>query len=150
MLEGSEREVPHYPSPEELWNLTFAEVNAWRKDLERRGLSGATIRAKLAALSSLFDHLCDANAVAQNPVKGVKRPKVESYEGKTPALGDHQARALLEAPDKDTIKGKRDRAILSLVRKWVRQRQARQALSKSDARLLPVTIEAGAIQTDVP
>lgn len=30
MLEGSEREVPHYPSPEELWNLTFAEVNAWR------------------------------------------------------------------------------------------------------------------------
>jgi type I restriction enzyme R subunit len=30
MLEGTEREVPHYPGPEELWNLTFAEVNAWR------------------------------------------------------------------------------------------------------------------------
>jgi integrase/recombinase XerD len=46
-------------------------------------------------------------------VKGVKRPKVESYEGKTPALGDHQARKLLEAPATDTLKGKRDRAILS-------------------------------------
>jgi hypothetical protein len=46
---------------------------------------------KLAALSSLFEHLCDANAVTHNPVKGVKRPKVESYEGKTPALGDGQA-----------------------------------------------------------
>jgi transposase len=29
----------------------------------------------------------------------------------------------------------------NLVRKWVRQRHARQALSKSPARLLPVTIE---------
>jgi site-specific recombinase XerC len=61
-----------------------AHVLAWRKDLETRELGGATIRRKLAALSSLFEHLCDANAVTHNPVKGVKRPKVESYEGKTP------------------------------------------------------------------
>jgi integrase/recombinase XerD len=38
-------------------------------------LSGTTIRRKLVALSSFFDHLCDANAVTHNPVK---RPKVES------------------------------------------------------------------------
>ena len=25
-----EGEVPHYPTPDELWNLTFAEANAWR------------------------------------------------------------------------------------------------------------------------
>jgi integrase len=43
----------------------------------------------------------------------VKRPKVDSYEGKTPALGDHQARQLLQAPDAQTLKGKRDRAMLS-------------------------------------
>jgi len=46
-------------------------------------------------------------------VKGVKRPPAESYEGKTPALGDHQARALLDAPHSLSLKGKRDRAILS-------------------------------------
>jgi hypothetical protein len=40
---------------------------------------------------------------------------VDSYEGKTPALGDHQARALLHAPDAETVKGKRDRAILSML-----------------------------------
>jgi site-specific recombinase XerC len=68
-----------------------------------------------AALSSLFEHLCDANAVTHNPVKGVKRPKAESYEGKTPALGDGQARALLEAPGSETLKGRRDRAILSVL-----------------------------------
>src|SRR5208283_2532253 len=53
------------------------------------------------------------NAVTHNPVKGVERPRTESGEGKTPALGDHQARKLLEAPTDDTIKSKRDRAILS-------------------------------------
>ncbi len=74
-----------------------------------------TIRRKLAALSSLFEHLCNANAVTHNPVKGVKRPKAESYEGKTSALGDGQARALLDAPGSETEKGKRDRAILSVL-----------------------------------
>lgn len=38
---------------------------------------------------------------------------MESYEGKTPALGDHQARKLLDAPDGASLKGKRDRAILA-------------------------------------
>ena len=53
--------------------------------------------------------------MTHNPVKGVKRPKVETYEGKTPALGDHQARTLLDTPDEQTLKGKRDRAILSVL-----------------------------------
>ena len=92
-----------------------SHIIAWRKDLETRGVASATMRSKLAALSSLFDHLCEANAVTHNPVKGIKRPKVETYEGKTPALGDHQARALLDAPADDTLKGKRDRAILSVL-----------------------------------
>jgi len=51
--------------------------------------------------------------VTQNPVKGVRRPPVESYDGKIPALGDHQARSLLEAPQADDLKGKRDRAMLA-------------------------------------
>ena len=93
--------------------MTRSHVIAWRDDLVARALSGMTIRHRLAALSSLFEHLCESNAVTHNPVKGVKRPPVESYEGKTPALGDHQARALLEAPDAISLKGKRDRAILA-------------------------------------
>jgi type I restriction enzyme R subunit len=30
MLTGKEGEAPRYPTPDELWNLTFAEVNDWR------------------------------------------------------------------------------------------------------------------------
>jgi integrase/recombinase XerD len=76
-------------------------------------LSGATVRHRLSALSSLFDYLCEKNAVTHNPVKGVKRPKAESGEGKTPAIGDHQARELLAAPGAQSVKERRDRAILS-------------------------------------
>lgn len=101
--------------PEDLRLVTRAHILAWRKDLERGELSGATIRRKLAALSSLFEYLSDANAVTHNPVKGVRRPKVESYEGKTPALGDAQARNLLKLPAGDGLKDKRDRALLSLL-----------------------------------
>ena len=101
--------------PDEFRTVARAHVLAWRKHLEGRQLSGATIRRKLAALSSLFDYLCEKNAVSLNPVAGVKRPRGNSNEGKTPALGDRQARALLDAPDPETLKGKRDRAMIAVL-----------------------------------
>jgi site-specific recombinase XerD len=99
--------------PEEFRIVTRAHVIAWRDELGRRALSATTIRHRLSALASLFEYLCEKNAVTHNPVKGVKRPVPETYEGKTPALGDHQARQLLDAPTGDTLKAKRDRAILA-------------------------------------
>ena len=99
--------------PEEFRTVTRAHVIAWRDELAGRKLSATTIRHRLSALASLFDYLCDQNAVTHNPVKGVKRPVPETTEGKTPALGDHQARKLLAAPVGDTLKSKRDRAILA-------------------------------------
>lgn len=101
--------------PGEFRLVARGHVLAWRAELEKQGLAGATIRRKLAALASLFEYLCDQNAVPTNPVKGVKRPRVDSYEGKTPALGDAQMRALLDAPSPVSLKGKRDRAILSVL-----------------------------------
>lgn len=99
--------------PEEFRIVTRAHLIAWRKELERRELAPSSIRRKLAALSSLFDYLCEQNAVLLNPVDGVKRPKANNNEGLTPALGNAQARALLNAPPADTLKGKRDRAVLA-------------------------------------
>lgn len=72
--------------PEEFRIVTRAHVIAWRDELERRALSATTIRHRLSALASLFEYLCEKNAVTHNPVKGVKRPVPETNEGKTPAL----------------------------------------------------------------
>ena len=97
----------------ELRSIVRAHIIDWRRDMERRELEPATIRRKLSALSSLFDYLCERNAVVGNPVDGVKRPMANGNEGTTLALGDGQARKLLEAPPADTLKGVRDRAILA-------------------------------------
>ena len=120
-------------SPEQFRVVTRAHVLAWRGQLEQRGLSGATIRRKLAALASLFDHLLDANAIAGgNPVHGVKRPRIETNEGKTPALGDHQAKALLDAPDLATLQGLRDRAVLAVLLYHGLRREEAARLSVQD------------------
>jgi integrase/recombinase XerD len=99
--------------PEQFRDVTRAHVIAWRRQLTRQGLANDTVRRKLAALSSLYAYLCDRHAVLYNPVLGVKRPRSMNRDGVTPALGDHQARMLLEAPPAETLKGKRDRAILA-------------------------------------
>ncbi|MEM8950689.1 MAG: tyrosine-type recombinase/integrase [Pseudomonadota bacterium] len=98
---------------EDLRRVTRAHVLAWRHRLEESDLAGSTIRRKLAALSTLFAYLADLNAIEGNPVSGVKRPVSRIQEGASPALSPEQARRLLDAPDPETLIGKRDRAMLA-------------------------------------
>jgi integrase/recombinase XerD len=120
--------------PEEFRTVTRAHAIAWRDELARRGLGGSTVRHRLSSLASLFEYLCDQNAVTHNPVKGVARPKTESGEGKTPAIGDHQARKLLAAPVDDSLGSKRDRAMLSTLLFHALRREELCKLKVRDAR----------------
>ena len=45
--------------PEEFRTVTRAHIIAWRDQLTRRGLGGATIRHRLASRASLFEYLCE-------------------------------------------------------------------------------------------
>lgn len=101
--------------PGEFREVGRAHVIAWRKNLEARKLASASLRRKLSAVSSLYEYLCERNAVVNNPALGVKRPKEGANEGKTPALSDDQARAMLKAPRTDTWQGKRDAAMLAVL-----------------------------------
>jgi integrase/recombinase XerD len=102
-------------APEEFRIVTRSHVIAWRGELESNDLGPSTIRRKLSALSSLFEYMCNENAVQMNPVSSVKRPSEDSNEGKTPAISDAQARKLLDAPPEDSLVGIRDRAILAVL-----------------------------------
>jgi integrase/recombinase XerD len=68
--------------PEEMRSVTRSHLIAWRKQLELRNLAGSTIRRKLSAVASLFDSLCERNAVTHNAVRGVKRPRVDGKKAK--------------------------------------------------------------------
>jgi hypothetical protein len=57
--------------------------------LEEKSLLSATIRRKLAALASLFEHLRETNSVSHDSAKGVKRLGVEFQQGKTNQLHSH-------------------------------------------------------------
>ena len=50
--------------PSALRTVARSHVIAWRKHLESRDLEPSGIRRKLSVLSSLFDYLCERNAVA--------------------------------------------------------------------------------------
>lgn len=127
-------------SSDELYAVTPTAVIAWRrkmsqpKDQGGLGLKRTTIRRKLSALSSLYEHLVEEDLIDFNPVQQVKRPgrTKKDRKGKTPPLVQEDARALLNAPPlaeattKDgveltvplagiaLIRSLRDRAILSL------------------------------------
>ncbi|MBV9488273.1 MAG: site-specific integrase [Verrucomicrobia bacterium] len=62
--------------PEEMRQVTRAHLIAWRKGLERRGLAGSSIRRKLAAVASLFDHLCEVGVIAESVLNRTLRTHV--------------------------------------------------------------------------
>jgi len=73
------------------------------KDLEKRGMTPASIRARLAALSSLFAYPVAHQVAEYNPARDVKRPRLNRRLGTTPSFGVKETRLLLDAPNSDSL-----------------------------------------------
>ena len=65
MQTGVEGEVASYPAPEQLWNLTFAEANAWR-DRAIRPLHGGIFTPALTPASTRMSVWNDGIRVSQD------------------------------------------------------------------------------------
>ncbi|OHC26704.1 MAG: integrase [Pseudomonadales bacterium RIFCSPLOWO2_12_59_9] len=129
-------ELADIRTSEGLLGLSRGHVLIWRARLEKLCLSPATRRRKLAALASLFDYLIERDTRhTHNPVRGIKRPRNDSYEGKTPALNSSQAKQLLDAPKESSAKGQRDRALLAILLYHGLRRQEAADLRISDLRM---------------
>jgi site-specific recombinase XerD len=104
-----------FESREALYATKPAHLIAWREHLLKNGATAKTVRSRLAAVSSLFKHLCEHQLVPRNPAQAVKRPTTNQQRVEAPVLTAEQVRTLLELPDNETLKGKRDSAILHLL-----------------------------------
>ena len=101
-------------SGDELRLVSRAAVVAWQNEMEKERAKARTIRRRLSALSSLFAHLIAHRAADENPVRDIKRPRVNRRQGTTKAFSQKEARLILDVPKVTTLRGLRDRAILSV------------------------------------
>jgi integrase/recombinase XerD len=97
--------------------LCKATVNAWRSQLESRGLAPASINVRIAAIRKLATEAADNGLLAPEIAAGILRVKGAKRLGTRIGnwLSGGQAQDLLESPDATTVKGTRDRAMLALM-----------------------------------
>lgn len=92
-------------------------VTRYRMHLESRGLASGTVNLRLAAVRRLAYEAADSGLLSPEQAAGIRRVKGAKKLGVRVGnwlLAD-EARQLWEMPDTETLKGKRDRAILSLL-----------------------------------
>jgi integrase len=92
-------------------------VTRYRIYLENRHLAAGTINGRLAVVRRLAYEAADAGLLSPELAAGIRRVKGVKKLGVR--LGNwltaDEARRLWQAPDPDTLKGKRDRAILAVL-----------------------------------
>lgn len=97
--------------------LNKATVQAHITELRGRGVSASSINQRLTALRKLAIEAADNGLIDYAVAEAIGRVEGIRSEGKR--LGNwltrQQAQALLDAPDTATVKGLRDRAILSVL-----------------------------------
>lgn len=102
------------PGRSELSRAVLREYRAW---LEGRGSAASLVNQELSALRRMFRAAAVAGFVDQEKAEDAAR--VENTRALGVRAGNwltaEQARALLLAPDENTLKGKRDRALLAVL-----------------------------------
>jgi site-specific recombinase XerD len=94
-----------------------AVVTRYRIHLESRQLAPGTINGRLAAIRRLAYEAADSGLLSPDLAAGIRRVKGPKNLGVRVGnwLTAEQARALWQAPDPNTLKGKRDRALLGIL-----------------------------------
>ena len=97
--------------------LNKAVVQDYRTELDRRGLAAASINLRLSVVRKLAAEAADNGLLAPELAAGISRVRGVRGAGIRTGywLTRDQAEALISRPDAATNKGKRDRAILTLL-----------------------------------
>jgi integrase len=99
---------------DELLAVTSDGIVAYRNGLQERGLSPATIKLRLSAVSGLFAQLVIDGRLAGNPADPrVVRRLAVSDVSRTEGLSLEEVRAMIETCQDGTLVGLRDKALLA-------------------------------------
>ena len=134
-------EFIHWYCSEPRLSFNRAVVTRYRIHLESRQVAPGTINGRLAAVRRLAYEPADSGLLSPDLAVGIRRVKGPKDLGIRPGiwLTAEQAKALWQVPDPNTLKGKRDRALLGSC--WVagyagERRQSLKSYAFSDARSL--------------
>lgn len=98
--------------------ISKESVQRYAEQLQRGKLSPATVNQKLSAIRTLALHAAGTGALDAHIADGIKAVRGVKRETARPsghALTKEKAQKLLNAPDAESLKGLRDRAILALL-----------------------------------
>ncbi len=101
-----------HPPVEHARDLDLGTVSAWLTDLSRSGLSARSMARRLSALRGLIRFLIDEGQLDHDPAELAPSPRLG--RALPSALSEHDVLRLIETPDPGTLRGLRDRAMLSL------------------------------------
>ncbi len=95
---------------------TEGDLERYRAHLMEAGYTRGTTATKLSIVRRLYEAAVWRGLRRDNPAAGLKAPRERTDRAeRVKYLALAGFRALMEAPDKGTVKGKRDRAILALL-----------------------------------
>ncbi|MCH3954669.1 MAG: tyrosine recombinase [Eubacterium sp.] len=96
----------------DLQDATNTSVVAYMLAMKNEGKSKSTVNRRLASLRSFYRWLLDKGMIKENPAASIRSPRIEHKQ--IQYLSIAEVEKLLEMPD-DSVKGKRDRAILEVL-----------------------------------
>ena len=117
-VEAYERDVKEFTSfvaargIPDVKDVQNTEVVAYLLELKNDGKSAATVNRKLASVRAFYKFMIEKGVVKDDPTSNIKSPRIPRK--KLQYLSIEEIDKLLSAPD-DSIRGKRDRAILELL-----------------------------------
>ena len=95
-----------------IFNQIRKKSLAYLNKLKTAGRSPSTVNRKLASVRSFYNYMQGENLISDNPARGIKKPRIEKKE--LEYLSIKEIDQLLDSPD-DSLKGRRDRAILEVL-----------------------------------
>ncbi|MCD8197395.1 MAG: tyrosine recombinase [Lachnospiraceae bacterium] len=94
-------------------DVSATMLSAYVLDMEKKGMSAATVSRYVASIKAFFEYLLRERAIAEDPSFFLKPPKVEKHAPEI--LTEQEMECLLAQPSSNRPKELRDRAMLELL-----------------------------------